>query len=56
MREFMYVVLWVGLIWFGLTAIDNHPQQEDAGFVLGLYVFVASTAIIGLIHYVRSSK
>jgi hypothetical protein len=56
MREFMYVVFWAGLIWFGLTALDNHPQQEGAGLVLGLYVFVASTAIIGLIHYARSSE
>jgi hypothetical protein len=50
MRGINYVVMWVVSMGLGLLAIGSYPQSDLAGVVLGLYVFVASTALTALIH------
>jgi len=56
MQEFSYIVLWFGLVCFGLMALVNYPEYEGAGVVLGLYVLVASTAAVAFVRYTRSIK
>ena len=46
-----YVVLWLISMGLGLLALDSYPKSDVAGAVLGLYVFVASTAVTALIHF-----
>jgi hypothetical protein len=42
------LALWVFLMWLGLTAIDNAIDNGDT-WPLGIYVFVASSAVVGFI-------
>jgi hypothetical protein len=51
MRNFNYFALCMGLMAMGLLALDSYPRYEVAGVVLGGFVFVASTAIVALFHY-----
>jgi hypothetical protein len=51
MRGFNYVLLWIISMGLGLLALNSYPQSDIAGVVLGLYVFVASTALTALIHF-----
>jgi hypothetical protein len=45
-----YVAMWIGSMAIGLLALASYPTSDFAGVVLGAYVFVASTAMIALIH------
>jgi hypothetical protein len=47
-----YLALWVGSMAIGLLALANYPAYELAGAVLAGYVFVASTAMLALIHLI----
>ena len=50
MRSINYVALWMGSMAIGLLALDSYPNYDLAGLVLGMYVFVASTAVTALFH------
>jgi len=56
MRGFNYIALWIGSMVIGLLAMDSYPKSDLAGLVLAAYVFVASTAMIAIIHFVSSFK
>jgi hypothetical protein len=56
MRGINYVFLWLVSMGLGLLAMISYPQSDLAGAILGLYVFVASTAGIALIHFTSSFK
>ena len=42
-RQIGLIAVWVFLIWLGLTAID---RGDD--WLLGVYVFIAATALAGI--------
>jgi hypothetical protein len=56
MRGFNYIALWTGSMVIGLLAMDSYPKSDLAGVVLAGYVFVASTAMIAILHFVKSPK
>jgi fatty acid desaturase len=45
-REILLIGVWVFLMWLALTAIDHGD-----GWLLGVYVFVASTALAGVMYW-----
>lgn len=45
-REAIVLGLWIFLVWLGLSAIDRHY-----GELLGVYVFVAASAVAGLLGW-----
>jgi hypothetical protein len=56
MRSINYVFLWLVSMGLGLLAMSGYPQSDLAGAILCLYVFVACTAGIALIHFTSSFK
>jgi hypothetical protein len=50
-----YFTLWTCSMAIGLVALGSYPNSDLAGVVLAAYVFVASTAMIALIHFVSPS-
>jgi predicted anti-sigma-YlaC factor YlaD len=47
-----YAVSWIVSVAIGLLALASYPQSDLAGVVLGAYVFVASTAMIAIFHFI----
>ena len=47
-----YLILWIGSMAIGLLALANYPAYDLAGAIIAAYVFVASTAMLALIHLI----
>jgi hypothetical protein len=45
------VALWAFLMWFGMGAIDLVEKRDPAAsYTLGIYVLVASSAVVAFLH------
>jgi hypothetical protein len=51
------IALWAFLMWYGMTAIDLVERRDpSASYTLGIYVFVACSAVVAILHWHWKSR